>query len=328
MVKSERLFNLEGSYAAKLIEHYSRSNLRNYPKPFVYKLASDDRFVEERTRLERLFERYKAALENHPRREDIIKDKLGRFWEEDRQHFGAYYELETFDFLKSCQVPFSIEPDTPQGGRPDFRIDQPPILVEVATVFDIEEFEKREHTANQILQALRSIQNQNLELRIHECLPQVNSCQIEKLKKRIHDWVASNQAGSIMLKLEVEGIAITVIRHEQPVRIESKPVTPFNPDLIKKVLDRKSCKYQGPLLIALGIHQWPINIIYPEITQLVNEATKRKRKRINGLLIIEPEWRQPLVRSCQYYLFCNPSRIDPTIFAGNCQIIDVTKTPR
>jgi hypothetical protein len=120
---------------------------------------------------------------------------------QDRQHFGAYYELETFDFLKSCQIPFSIEPDTPQGRRPDFRIDQPPILVEVATVFDIEEFEKREHTANQILQALRSIQNQNdyLELRIHECLPQVNSCQIEKLKKRIHDWVASNQAGSIML---------------------------------------------------------------------------------------------------------------------------------
>ena len=260
----ERLFNLEGSYAAKLIERCSKSNLCNYQIPFVYKLALDHRFAEERRRLERLFERYQAALENHPRREEIIKDKLGRFWnKEDRQHFGAYYELETFDFLERCQIPFSIEPDTSQRRRPDFCIDKPLIWVEVATVFDSEEFER----------AVRVIQNDHL-------------------------------------------------------RIESHPPIPFNPDLIEKVLDRKSRRYKGPLLIALGIHEWPINIIYPEIIQLVNEV----KERIAGLLIIEREWQQqPLVRSCGYYLFGDfgdPSRIDPIIFAGNCQIIDVTRIPR
>lgn len=172
-------------------------------------------------------------------------------------------------------------------------------------MFDSKEIENVKRITDQIFRSLRDIKDY-LELRILPPYPlQVSSQQIKSLKKLIQDWVITAQAGEKIF--EVEGIVIKTTRLKEPIRIESSPAFEFNPKILESVLSKKARKYKKyDLLISLGIHEWPLKIILPEIEQIV----ARMSRRICGLLIIQPSWRPSNIRACDYYFILNPKHED------------------
>jgi len=130
-------------------------NYRNrYTAPFIAKLAFDPILSPERDIVEVWFDRLP---------EEAKPDILSRLRSTNSHyHFGAYFELVLYAYLKDLGFCVSFHPKIAEG-EPDLLVSGKnlikPIVIEVATVFDEPQQEKEEQKFNIILEKLDSIEH-------------------------------------------------------------------------------------------------------------------------------------------------------------------------
>ncbi|MFH1639198.1 MAG: hypothetical protein ABIB93_02645, partial [Chloroflexota bacterium] len=115
-------------------------------KPFIANLALDPVLSEERNRLENWFQGIPEKA-----KPDIFCKLRSK---DSHQHFGAYYEIVMYYFLRSLGYDVDMHPAV-SGKEPDFIITgdglDKPVVVEVATVFDDPEWQKKERRLIQVV---------------------------------------------------------------------------------------------------------------------------------------------------------------------------------
>ena len=142
----------EEEWVERLRQQYHVAS--RYTVPFIARFALDPLRQEERDKLEAWFQRLP---------EDERPDMLARLRSADsRQHFGAYYELVAYEFLKAMGYSVDIHPKLDEG-KPDLVVTgkglSKPVIIDVATVFDEPSWEKEEQKLNQIVEKLDKIEH-------------------------------------------------------------------------------------------------------------------------------------------------------------------------
>lgn len=328
-------------------ERYQEQDIRNPLVPFCVQLALDDQLEAERDRLERLFEHYQKCLGQHSNRQEIINDKLGRLWDKaDRQHFGAYYELEVLDFLSRAALPFSIEPSLADG-NPDFQIDQPTIIVEVATVFDDPKTEKQWKAYRQISHAVNRIEHDRLRISLHiERWPlQVTARQLKQLCESIQAYLSNVDQGIENGDEERKffignGLCVTVLVRVRDAGERGSIVWSeigfscwLTPEQSKRAIRGKVRQYKKSLedlhvgyIVALELQGF--QLAEGDIEALLLGDKDHASSKISGVLMVQSSWDRRLgTRSCAYELVHNPNArvpLDPKLFVGKCPQLIIT----
>lgn len=349
----KKLFDYNDEQASKLLEKYKHSDPLDPSIPFCIRLARARAFEQERQRLERIFQCYQQSLSNHPRRDEIIKNKLGNFWnKEDRYHFSCYFELEVFDFLQQkVGLLFEIEPSDFDNKNPDFQINtSPPIVVEVATVFDDEGTSKQIKNYEAIRYAISTIEHDRfrVSLLVNELPEQIiSNKQLKKLHEFACNFLQKAERGEQVDKFQQSGLQVELelipYQAKEPGSVLALSTglgfwltaEPAKKAIKKKIQKYKSLKDSSKcFIIALGIHAESITktevidmLLKDNNGGLLNGGERGpsgeiRNQRVSGVLIVSSRVDQKLVRSCEYCLVHNPHANNPLnrkIFEGKCE---------
>ena len=149
--------------------------ISRYTAPFIAKLAFDPVLLDQRNKIEEWF---KSLPDN------VKPDICQRLRSEvSQQHFGAYYEILLYQFLRSLGYSADLHPEL-NGFQPDLLIMAEdlsnPIIVEVATIFDDPHWQKEERKFNLILDELSKINHYFLINVVIVTLPLlIGHCELE-----------------------------------------------------------------------------------------------------------------------------------------------------
>jgi hypothetical protein len=240
-----------------------------YTTPFVARLALDPVLARERAKIEEWFQTLP---------EDVKPDILGKLrYKNSHQHFGAYYELILYQFLKSVGYSVDIHPKLKEG-EPDLLVTgqnlDKPLIIEVATVFDDPNWEKEEQKFNLILEQLYKIEHYFLVMVsvYSEHIPE--GVDYKKLSQFIRGWLDSFDPKTTYTTQEIEykadglRLKLTLI----PKKTLKKtpivggymlPARFIGGKQVRSVLKKKINKYKSirelkmPFIIALNITNMP-----------------------------------------------------------------------
>lgn len=241
-----------------------------YTRPFVAWLALEHAVAGERTKIEDWFR-------DIP--QDTKPDILGRLRStNNRQHFGAYYELIVHHFFRSKG--YTVSRPKLGEGEPDWLVEgnelDKPIIIEVATVFDDPEWEKEQEKFDRILEQLNKIEHYFFVMVSVESEHIPERVNYKRLKQFVAQWLDSfdpkithesqeTEYQADGLNLKVTMMPRKTLEREPIVGSYMLPARFISGTQLRRVLEKKINKYKGvkelwlPFIIALSLVDTPLD---------------------------------------------------------------------
>jgi hypothetical protein len=242
-----------------------------YTAPFIAKLAFDPVLLNQRNKIEEWFK---------PLPDNAKPDICQRLRSEvSQQHFGAYYEILLYQFLRSLGYSADLHPEL-NGFQPDLLIMAEnlnnPIIVEVATIFDDPHWQKEERKFNLILDELSKINHYFLVNVVVESEFIPENVDYARLNEFVIRWLDSFDTEKTRelheteykvnaLHLNLTMFPLRMRRKSSIIGAHSLPVRWIESIQLKRVLQKKINKYKiakklnWPFLIAVSLTDAPLD---------------------------------------------------------------------
>lgn len=266
-----------------------------YTRPFVAWLALEHAVAGERAKIE-------DWVRDIP--QDTKPDILGRLRStNDRQHFGAYYELIVHHFFRSKG--YTVSRPKLGEGEPDWLVEgnelDKPIIIEVATVFDDPEWGKEQEKFDRILEQLSKIEHYFFVMVSVESEHIPERVNYKRLKQFVAQWLDSfdpqithqsqeteYQADRLNLKLTM--MSRKTLEREPIVGSYMLPARFISGTQLRRVLEKKTNKYKSikelrlPFIIALSLADTPLDE-EQIIRELFGKMQLTVKRNLNGGVI-------------------------------------------
>jgi len=268
---------------------------KKYTAPFVSKLAFDPILQPEKDKIEEWFSKLPDAA-----KPEILGSLRST---NSHDHFGAYFELVLYAYLKDLGFSVDFHPKIAEG-EPDLLVSGKnlikPTFIEVATVFDEPQSEKEEQKFNVILEKLDAIQHYYSAIISNESEQIPDDVDYDKLRNFVESQLSSLYSRAISNPQEFEymegGLKLKLTAlpnfHKSSIVLgyggqgRSVGTAQLRSAIKKKISKYKSVKELGlSFIVALNLANVPagedglLNVLFGDI--VVRIQRNRKGKPIN-----------------------------------------------